>query len=44
MCACDSNWTCSKCVDTPADPRYLEDEHEPQEDVAPFDREREHAA
>jgi len=26
MCACTHDFTCSRCVGTPFDPRYLEDE------------------
>jgi hypothetical protein len=43
MCACEPSFTCSKCRDTPADPRYLWDEPETKEDcytmgIAPGDR------
>jgi len=44
VCACDVDFTCSKCLDTPRDPRYLEDEYEQLEDVVPYDREREPSA
>lgn len=29
MCACDHDFTCSRCAGTPFDPRYIEDAHEP---------------
>ena len=29
MCSCDVGFVCSRCKDTPFDPRYFEDEPEP---------------
>jgi hypothetical protein len=43
MCACETDFTCSKCSSTPNDPRYLEDERPELEDE-PFVRELERCA
>jgi hypothetical protein len=40
MCACEPDFTCSRCTDTPADPRYIENEREELEEVIPVDLER----
>jgi hypothetical protein len=40
MCACEPSFTCSKCRDTSADPRYLLDEPE-QPEPEPLVRELE---
>ena len=40
MCACDQDFTCARCADTPQDWRYFDDEpageHEPETVREPF--------